>query len=589
MSKLLQYGLVVVLASLLLLGSYRFINAVNEPVPELHLSIKSFVSTGIEVCSRADSTGKYTSNPAKFYLNSSQFFSNIILPVNAEDQLTRVRLDFDNQKNTVMIEKAYLVRKPGGKRDTIHVWKGAALDEIILHYNNIDLETRNESFIQMKCGETDPYLEFNSTLFALYHQNFYKQEMSGWMKWMAAILLTFTCLMLFKKLFASDAIEVIKQRILQGNLLQLAFFLILFSTFFNNQWNLLPDISNKENRKLASKPSMSASRFFEYPELYTSYAKDNYSFRNFFAFVHAVIASKVFHVSPLPDDVIMGKKGWFFDNESNVVNDFRKLQPYNPDQLFTSSQILMQRKNWLTNRHIKFYVIITPNKNRVYPELMPESYTVKDGYGYNFIELLGQHLQLHSNVTLIDPTAALLEAKKKNDVYYSTDTHWNLYGGFIGYRVLIDAMKKDFPTLKPVQENELRITSYFNSEGDLAKMCGLQDVYKRKEYVLQFIDTNKQIRNPEYSSIDLHYSNRHLVDSSQLKLVMFRDSYANYLIPFLNLHFKEANYIWSYEFLDQVIEREKPDVVIFESLQRFMSYAFSIPNSERVVHDTLKH
>jgi alginate O-acetyltransferase complex protein AlgJ len=55
---------------------------------------------------------------------------------------------------------------------------------------------------------------------------------------------------------------------------------------------------------------------------------------------------------------------------------------------------------------------------------------------------------------------------------------------------------------------------------------------------------------------------------------MYRDSYANYLIPFLNQHFKDATYIWSYEFTPSLIEELKPDVVIFETLQRFMPYAF---------------
>lgn len=567
----------------------QFINAVNQSIPELHVSAKSFASTGIEVRSRADSNGKYSNDPAKYFLNSSQFFSDHILPINSEKDLLRVRLDFDNEENNVMFEEVLLVSQSKGKRDTLHTWKGDKIISILSKVNNIKIETANESFVQMKCGNTDPYIEFNSELLKVYTSKAHRYEMALWMKLLAAMLLTFTSLVLFRKLFAANALQLLKQSLFEGKILQYAFMGILFLTFFNNQWNLIPDRSNKENRKLAYKPSLSTSRFFEYPELYSNYARDNYSFRNFFAFVHAVISAKIFQVSPLPNDVIMGKKGWFFDNEPNVVKDFRKLQPYNADQLYVTTQILMQRKNWLANRNIKFYVMITPNKNLVYPELMPDVFTVLDGQGHNYLELLGEHLKIHSSISLINPTDALKQAKLKHDVYYSTDTHWNLYGGFIGYRVLMETMRKDFPLLKPVNENDFIVSSYFNSEGDLAKMCGLQDVFKRKEFVLNFIDSNKQIHNPEYSAINLHYTNRNCVDSSDLKLVMFRDSYANYLIPFLNLHFKEANYIWSYEFLDQVIEREKPDIVIFESLQRFMSYALTMPNAENVVHDTLKH
>lgn len=585
MRKPVTYSLLLLLSALLFFGSYRFINAINEPIPEIHLSIKAFANTTIELRSRADTTAKYTDDPSKTMLYSSQFFSTIILPIDHKEELVRVRLDFDNQSNYIMIEKAWLVSKHGGNRDTIKKWNGRQVDSLIHHYNNIQLETKNESFIQMKCGETDPYFEFSSGLTDVYNQRSSGSVMSNWLTILSALLLTFTGLMLFKSLFVSDLPSLLRRSLLDGKLLIISFFGILFLIFLNNEWGFIPDLPNKENRRLASKPALTTTRFFEYPELYSKYAKDNYSFRSYFFFMNAVIKSKIFRVSPLPDDVILGKKDWFFDCEPNVINDFRKLQPYNGDILYVVSQILAQRQNWLSKRNIKFYVMIPPNKNRVYPELMPDAYKQEEGLGHNFLDLLGMHLKLHSNVRIIDPTEELKVAKNNLDVYYSTDTHWNLYGGFIGYSKLMTEIKKDFPAVQPITEGEFIYSWYFNSEGDLAKMCGLQDVYKRKEYVMAFRDPLKHLKNPEFSSIDIHYSNTNLVDSSHLKLVMFRDSYANYLIPFLNLHFKESNYIWSYEFMDKVIEREQPDVVVFESLQRFMNYALTIPNSERVVEN----
>lgn len=589
MSKVLPYSIVLAITCVVFALCLHFSRLVNESAPELHLSIKSFTTTAIELRSRSDSNANYRGEPTKLVLTTSQFFSNMIFPIKSKEDLTQIRLDFDNENNTVMIQRAYLVRKLRGHRDTLQVWHGADFSELFHLTNDLKIETKNGSFIQFKCGETDPYIEFNSKLRTMYEDHLNASSSKNWLIWLMALLLTLTLMMMFKSLFASDADDKIRRTIQDGKILTVSFFFILFAVFFNNEWNLIPDIASKENRKLASKPELTASRFFEYPELYTTYTKDNYSFRNLFAYVHAYVKAKVFHVSPLPDDVIIGKKNWFFDNEINVVKDFRNLQSVNPDLLSVSTQILMQRKNWLENRHIEFYILIPPNKNRVYPELMPDAFTQTKNIGVNYLDLLGKHLLLNSNVRIIDPTNALVEAKKKQDVYYSTDTHWNLYGGFIGYRVLIDQMKKDFPLLKPVEENEFNFGSFFNSEGDLAKMCGLQDNFQRKEYTLTFKDTSKHLKNPESSAIDLHYVNTNRVDSSNLKLVMFRDSYANYLIPYLNLHFKEANYIWSYEFLDRVIEREHPDVVIFESLQRFMTYALTMPNSDNVVNDTLKN
>jgi hypothetical protein len=575
----------VLIGVLIFYGSIHFIETVNEPSAELHFSIKSFISTNIELRSRTDSNAKFKDEPFGVFLNSSQFFKHIILPVNHIRELNSVRIDFDDAKNSLFIEKLYLVTKLGGKRDTLKTWRGSQIDYMIRTHHHLSLGTKNESFIQLSCEVNDPYIEFDNSLASSYQLSTARNTLPAWLKYLSAFMITITCLMLFRKLISMNSMNIMHDFILNGNVLIYTFFGVLFLIFLNNQWHFAPDRENKENRTLASKPTLTASRFFEYPELYSSYSKDNYSFRNIFFFIHAVLKSKVFSVSPLPDDVIIGKKGWFFDNEINVINDFRKLQPYNPSKLFITSQILTQRKNWLTKRNIKFYILITPNKNRIYPEYMPPAYTVRESNGYNDLDLLSEHLKLHTPVRIIDPSEALKKAKLKRDVYYSTDTHWNLYGGFIGYQVLMNEIKKDFPHIQTMNEDDFNYDSYFNSEGDLAKMCELQDVFKRKEIVMQFKDPSYVLRNPESSSIQLHYENTKRVDSSNLKVLMFRDSYANYLIPFLNQHFKVANYIWSYEFLNQEIEEKKPDIVIFESLQRFMSYALTIPNSAEVVEN----
>ena len=170
-------------------------------------------------------------------------------------------------------------------------------------------------------------------------------------------------------------------------------------------------------------------------------------------------------------------------------------------------------------------------------------------------------------------------------MYYSTDTHWNLAGGLAAYQVLIDTIRKDFPCIHPVREADFTINTFFNEEGDLARNCELEHIFRRKEYQLTFKNGSRQLHMPESSALEIRYHQNDVTDCSNLKLLMFRDSYANYLIPFLNLHFREATYVWSYDFLDELIENEKPDVVIFESLQRFMTYSLRIQNAERVVHN----
>ena len=49
---------------------------------------------------------------------------------------------------------------------------------------------------------------------------------------------------------------------------------------------------------------------------------------------------------------------------------------------------------------------------------------------------------------------------------------------------------------------------------------------------------------------------------------MFRDSFATWLIPLLSENFSRVLYSWQYTFDSELVEREHPDVVIQEMVER---------------------
>ena len=49
---------------------------------------------------------------------------------------------------------------------------------------------------------------------------------------------------------------------------------------------------------------------------------------------------------------------------------------------------------------------------------------------------------------------------------------------------------------------------------------------------------------------------------------MFRDSFATWLIPLLSESFSHILYSWQYTFNREIVERERPDVVIQEMVER---------------------
>ena len=51
---------------------------------------------------------------------------------------------------------------------------------------------------------------------------------------------------------------------------------------------------------------------------------------------------------------------------------------------------------------------------------------------------------------------------------------------------------------------------------------------------------------------------------------MFRDSFANALVPYLSESFDQILYVWERDMNPRIVERNEPDVVIQQIVERFL-------------------
>ncbi|MEO5583368.1 MAG: hypothetical protein ABIR66_11800 [Saprospiraceae bacterium] len=99
------------------------------------------------------------------------------------------------------------------------------------------------------------------------------------------------------------------------------------------------------------------------------------------------------------------------------------------------------------------------------------------GLVHNTFDYYKKLFQTSSTINFNDPTDSLLNDKKKHFTYYSSDTHWNRYGGFKGHQALIAEIKKSFPDLPIIQEEDLIINEFTSPGGDLSILLGLRNIY----------------------------------------------------------------------------------------------------------------
>ncbi len=259
--------------------------------------------------------------------------------------------------------------------------------------------------------------------------------------------------------------------------------------------------------------------------------------------------------------VIIGRDGWLFYSGDRLIEDYRCTDPFTPDELDAWKRMFEERQAWLAARGIRYLVVVAPNAQSIYGEFLPQSMN-KVGDKSRLDQLVEG--MSGSPVELIDLRGPLLAAKKERRTYHKTDTHWNDFGAFVGYQVIMDALKKwnGAAESSPLDSFDIRTV---DAEGDyLAKLVESPLAYR--EEVIELVPREARKAKVETVSGTEFIATR---DDAPLPTAVFlHDSFMQALHPFLNEHFERAHYLWTREFRLDVIEQERPAIVIEELVQR---------------------
>ncbi len=350
-------------------------------------------------------------------------------------------------------------------------------------------------------------------------------------------------------------------------LLVIGAILVLPIIFFNHS-----NETTLEKRNLAMLP-----KFFNDGEIngnlfkeLENYVNDRFGLRDFLVDINTKISLYVFKISP-SDDVLIGKENWLFyvkKIDGDNLPDFLKINKFTDSQLEDVKNNLEDKADWCKKNGIKFLFIAPPSKHSIYPEY----YSLKRPEGETRLDQLINYLNKNSSVEVVDLRPDLLEAKNESLLYRETDTHWNNNGTYCGYKTIAKKVKELFPDIDFGEEIQYDITMSVGTGGDLPPIMGVKEYGKMTtfDYAPQggypYIFLKDEYRNGIITeAID--------VENSDLpKAIFFRDSFFDDLHPFVSTLFSKTSYIWKF-FTDddkESILNEKPDIVIFELLERYM-------------------
>ncbi len=240
-------------------------------------------------------------------------------------------------------------------------------------------------------------------------------------------------------------------------------------------------------------------------------------------------------------DRIIGKENFIF----YTTLYYRNISPlliYQNSYLFTPKQIRLLKKNvqkiadFAKEHNIKVYLMISPTTSRIYHKWMPD-YILREN-NPSVTEQVETAVQ--DIITVVPIEKHLIsQARSQFPLIYKTDTHWSEDGAFEAYKLLMNAIQKDFKDIRAVTPDDYNIK--------LIKKVWESYQYAQKPY---FDNGNTYLKGLDYGKTQYrHYIHK---DKANLKInrdIQFRfsdyekgapyrayiigDSFTYYMLPFL--------------------------------------------------------
>ncbi len=248
--------------------------------------------------------------------------------------------------------------------------------------------------------------------------------------------------------------------------------------------------------------------------------------------------------------VLLGKNNWLFyktELDGHPLWDYMGINHFTDEELAAIAANLVSMRDGFNERGVDFYVTALPNKEIIYEEYMPDTVARVDTVSR--AEQLADYIWDNTDLVYVYPKQALLDAKAEGQIYYQTDTHWNQKGAFVGMQQLMhEAYGVEAKDLDSVSFD---ITSH-DLAGDLAVIGGVADKYN--------IDTT-------------YVFDADTADKAQYRdevALVVGDSFSGFLSTIAKGYYKEVHWIYTKDFTMSMLDEYDADVVIWESVERYM-------------------
>lgn len=302
----------------------------------------------------------------------------------------------------------------------------------------------------------------------------------------------------------------------------------------------------------------------DYGTEFEEYFQKSFAYRNKVVDAFSLLKSEVF--SEGNEQVIVGKDDFLFF--ADTLSDYTGSEPMTDEEINRAADALLRMYEYSKERGASFLFVCAPNKSSVYPEMMPARYIPSSDIS-NLDRLYSRLDEL--NIPYLDIRPVLAGAKDSFTVYHKRDTHWNNEGARVAFEAIADVLDFTVPDYSQYGPTEV-----CDHKGDLDTL--LFPTGDRLDDNTAYDFTGLYVYTTAYSNpMDIRIATR---GGGSGRLLMFRDSFANALIPFAASAFSEVRferaspYAANIEILDsfnadfvvaEIAERNLRDLIIKEN------------------------
>lgn len=331
------------------------------------------------------------------------------------------------------------------------------------------------------------------------------------------------------------------------------------------------DPSLLDNRPRAQLPELptSISNIERFRDGVTKFIDSNFGLRVELVKLNFLIHSWIGE-SSVPG-LMKGKDGWFFlKSDFAILDQFRGINRFTDAELDTWIDTMEVYRDWLALKGIAFVILIAPNQQTIYPELMPD-YANRVWPETRLDQIVRRLRERQSRLIFIDPRGDMSAERSNAVLYRKYENHWNPLGAFVAYSAMMRQVAKLFPRIEVLRKPDFDIGAH-ELGWQMPPRSEVEPTLTLRRKSKVTTSDVLEVRNGQ--PVTRTWSS----DENAPSVLIYGDSFGlqslNALIAesFRSTIFLAANHS---PFPDDLIARHRPDLVLYEMVERYIPRPFS--------------